>query len=280
MVTSALSTKSFLSNGSTWQLLGEVHFPEEEEAVSRGIGSLTEPESRLADAHLDEVESLLEGNGKNVDDQSQSEERERVRGVRRSLAERRIQWLDRRDRTRTTPAVVECFMKVGMGDLDEYEARNVVACLEIEEAFRFEQLMGNVVTLEPAFRVFTSAMDWAFVDSADEDEIPLAVQMRLWEEDEMRKMQEEGIRSPFTKWRARNVEEPDESLNLGRLYEELRSLGHSRHTRIGQEQEQVGREWEPDEWIRTAVWILEELGGGHQEGVAQKKKRSSCQPPA
>jgi hypothetical protein len=128
--------------------------------------------------------------------------------------------------------------------------------------------MGCVVTVEPAFRVFTWAMDWAFEESTSEEEIPLAVQMRLWEEDEKRKMQEEGIRSPFTKWRARNVEEPDEGLNLGRLYEELRSLGRDRHTRIGQEQEQVGREWQPDEWIRTSVWILEELGGGHQEGVA------------
>jgi hypothetical protein len=217
---------------------------------------------------VDEVENLLDGNGKNVDDQSQSEERERVRGVRRSLAERRIQWLDRRDRTRTTPAVAECFTKVGMGELDEYEARNVVACLEIEEAFRFEQLMGNVVTVEPAFRVFTWAMDWAFVESADEDEIPLAVQMRLWEEDERMKMQEEGIRGPFTQWRTRNDEEPDEGLDLGRLYEELRNLGCNRHTRIGQEQEQVGREWQPDEWIQTLVWIMEELGGGHQEGVA------------
>jgi hypothetical protein len=81
-------------------------------------------------------------------------------------------------------------------------------------------------------------------------------------------MQEEGIRSPFTKWRTRNVEEPDEGLNLGRLYEELRSLGRNRHTRIDQEHEQDEREWQPDEWIRTAVWILEELGDGHQEGVA------------
>jgi hypothetical protein len=270
---------------------------------------------------VDEVENLLDGNGKNVEVQRQFEERERVRGVRRSLAERRIQWLDRRDRMRTTPAVVERFMKVTMGELDEYEARNEVACLEIEEAFRFEQLMGNVVALEPAFRVFTWAMDWAFVESADEDEIPLAVQMRLWEEDERRKMQEEGFRSPFTQWRVRNDEvktaaiiqiaqenedeiplavqmrlweederrkmqeegirstftqwrtrndeEPDEGLNLGRLCEELRSLGRNRQTRIGQEQEQDGWEWQPDEWIRTSVWILDELGGGHQEGVAR-----------
>jgi hypothetical protein len=223
--------------------LGEVHIPGEEDAASLGIGSLTELENRLADAHEGVVENLLEGNGKNVDDRSHSEERERVRGVRRSLAERRIQWLDRRDRMRTTPAVVECFTKVKMGEMDENDARNEVACLEIEEAFRFEQLMGSVVTVEPAFRVFTWAMDWAFDEATNEDEVPLAVQMRLWEEDEMRKMQEEGIRSPFMQWRTRHVEEPDEGLDLGRLYEELRSLGRNRHTRIGQEQEQVGREW-------------------------------------
>jgi hypothetical protein len=268
MVTSALPTKSFLSIGSTWQLLGEAHILEEEDAVSLGIGFLTEPESRLADAHEGEVENLLEGNGKNVDDRSQFEERERVRGVRRSLAERRIQWLDRRDRMRTTPVVVECSTKVKMGEMDENDARNEVACLKIEEAFRFEQLMGNTFTYEPGYRVFTWAMDWAFNEAINEELVPLAVQMRLWEEDEMRKMQEEGSRSPFTKWRTGNVEEHDEGLDLGRLYEELKSLGHNRHTRIGQEQEQVSREWQPDEWIRTSVWMMEELGGGHQEGVA------------
>jgi hypothetical protein len=75
MVTSAL-VKSFLSNGSTWQLLSQIPVSEEGDAASLGIGSLTEPESRLADAHEGEVENLLEGNGKNVDDRSLSEERE------------------------------------------------------------------------------------------------------------------------------------------------------------------------------------------------------------
>jgi hypothetical protein len=146
-----------------------------------------------------------------------------------------------------------------------------VACLEIEEAFRFEQLMGNTVTFEPGYRVFTWAMDWAFDEARNEDEIPLAVQMRLWEEDEMRKMREEGIRSPFTQWRTLSDEEPDEGLNLGRLYEELRSLGRNRHTRMGQEQEQVGREWQPDEWIRTSVWIIEELGRSYQADVVPER---------
>jgi hypothetical protein len=52
------------------------------------------------------------------------------------------------------------------------------------------------------------------------------------------------------------------------ICEELRRLGHSRHTGLNREQEQVGGEWQPDEWIRTSVWIMEEFGGGHQEGVA------------
>jgi hypothetical protein len=72
-------------------------------------------------------------------------------------------------------------------------------------------------------------------------------------------MQEEGIRSPFTQWRTRNEEVLEEVLNLGRLHEELRRLGRDPHTK-NQVQEQVDREWQLDEWIRTAVWILEEIG--------------------
>jgi hypothetical protein len=228
--------------------------------MSWGTGSLTEPESRHADAYEGEGVNMLVGNGKSVDDQAQSEEREREREEKRSSAKRLIQRMDQRDRTETTPEVAKCFVRVQMGELDEYEARNEVACLEIEEAFRFEQLMGNTVTFEPGYRVFTWAMVWAFDVARNEDEIPLAVQMRLWEEDEMRRMEEEGGRSPFTQWRTMNVEEQDQGLNLGRLYEELIRLGRNRHTRIDQEQEQGGRERQPDEWIRTSVWIIEELG--------------------
>jgi hypothetical protein len=76
MVPSALSTKSFLSKGSTWQLSGGHHILEEVRATSGGIGSLTEPESRLADAHEGDFENLSEGIGKNAEDRSQSEERE------------------------------------------------------------------------------------------------------------------------------------------------------------------------------------------------------------
>jgi hypothetical protein len=51
------------------------------------------------------------------------------------------------------------------------------------------------------------------------------------------------------------------------LYEELRSLGRGKHTGLKRGNEQAEGEWQPDEWIRTSVWILEAIGGGHQ-GVA------------
>jgi hypothetical protein len=172
------------------------------------------------------------------------------------------------DRMKTTPAVAERFVRVRTGEMSETDARNELVELSFEDWFRFEQFMGNTTRIEPAFRVFTWAMDWASGEETNDDEIPLAVQMKMWEEDELGKMQKDGIRSPFTQWRTRNEEVPDEGLNFGRLYEELRRLGRDRHTRMNQDQEQVGRERQPDEWIRTSVWILEELWGGHQEGVA------------
>jgi hypothetical protein len=155
MVTSALFDKSFLSNGSTWQLPSEVPVPEEGDAALLGIGSLTEPESRLADAHEGEVENLLVGNGKDVDDQKELEERESLRGTRRTIAERRIQWIDRRDRTRTTPATTECFLKVQLEEMDADDARRESADLFFEDWFRFEQLMGNTTVIESEYRVFT-----------------------------------------------------------------------------------------------------------------------------
>jgi hypothetical protein len=267
MVTSALSNKSFLSIGSTRQLSSSDQVNREEEAISWGTGSLTEPESRQADAHEGEGMNMLVGDGKDAVDQVHLEEKER----KRSSAERIIQKLDQRDEMVTTPAVEECFVRVKMRELDEYDARNEVACLEIEQAFRFEQLMGNTVTFEPGYRVFTWALDWTFDEAMNEEEIPLAVQMRMWEEDEMRKMQEEGLRNPLIRWRIRNVEEQDEGLDLGRLYEELRNLGRDRHTRVGQEQEQVDRRRQPDEWIQTSVWIIEELGRNSQVDGLQER---------
>jgi hypothetical protein len=101
---------------------------------------------------------------------------------------------------RTSRATEECFMKVKLGEMDDMDAQRELSDLSFEDWFRFEQLMGNTTRIEPAFRVFTWAIYWAFGEEMNDDEIPLAVQMRLWEEEERRKMQEEGIRSPFTQW--------------------------------------------------------------------------------
>jgi hypothetical protein len=131
--------------------------------------------------------------------------RDALRWIRRSLEERRAQWVDRRERTRKLSTVEECFRKVKAGEISETDARNEVACLEIEEAYRFEQLMGNVHTYEPPFRLFIWAMDWAFGEELNDSEVSLADQMRMWEQDELRKMREEGIRSPFTQWRTMKI---------------------------------------------------------------------------
>jgi hypothetical protein len=114
--------------------------------------------------------------------------------------------MDRRDRVRTSPAVAERFVSVKLGEMSDTDARNEIACLTIEEAFRFEQLMGNVIRYETTFREFTWVMDWAFGEELLDGEISLAEKMGMWEQDELRKMQEEGIWSPFTQWRTRNEE--------------------------------------------------------------------------
>jgi hypothetical protein len=60
MVTSALFEKNFLSNRSIWQLLDVVSVSKENSAASDETGFSTEPHSRHADAHVCEVENLME----------------------------------------------------------------------------------------------------------------------------------------------------------------------------------------------------------------------------
>jgi hypothetical protein len=60
----------------------------------------------------------------------------------------------------------------------------------------------------------------------------------------------------------------EQGLDLGRLYGDLPGMGIGRHMGLEQVDNQVGAEWQADEWIPTSVWILEAIGGGHQEGVA------------
>jgi hypothetical protein len=165
-----------------------------------------EPQSRHADAHAGEVENLLDGNGRCENDQVLKEARESLRGIRRSLEERMAQWVDRRESMRRPLLTVEeCFTKVKAGEMSDTDARNAVT-LEIEEAYRFEQLMGNVHPYETPFRLFTCAMDWEFGEELNDSEGSLADQMKMWEQDELRKMQEQGLghQSPFTQRRTMN----------------------------------------------------------------------------
>jgi hypothetical protein len=71
------------------------------------------------------------------------------------------------------------------------EARNIWDT-NIEEAFRFEQLMGYTPTYETPFRLFTWALDWAFGEELNDGEISLSDQMRMWERDELRIFRKRG----------------------------------------------------------------------------------------
>jgi hypothetical protein len=143
----------FLSHGSIWQLLGEVSVSEEDTVTSEETRSLTESESRHADACVGSVENISDGNGKSVNDQCWKESQESLRGIRRSLEERREQWVNRRVRGFGPLVTVEkCVNKMMDGEMSETEARNAMACFDIDEEFRFWRLMGFTQTHETAFR--------------------------------------------------------------------------------------------------------------------------------
>jgi hypothetical protein len=89
---------------------------------------------------------------------------------------------------------------------------------------------------------------------AEEDnEVSLADQMKLWEQDELRKMQEDGLsrQSPFTQWRTVTGTVEEDGLDLGRLFEELRGLGNGWVMDLQHAGNQVGAGWQADEWIQT-----------------------------
>jgi hypothetical protein len=120
-------------------------------------------------------------------------------------------------------------------------------------------------TYETPFRLFTWALDWAFGEELNDNEVSLADQMRLWEQDELRKIQEEGL-NRFPQGRITYGAIEEQGLDLGRLYKDLRGMGAGMHTGLEQVDNQVGAEWQADVWIRTSSWILEAIGGGYQEG--------------
>jgi hypothetical protein len=53
-----------------------------------------------------------------------------------------------------------------------------------------------------------------------------------------------------------------------------RHTGIGRHSGLEQVDNQVGAEWQADEWIRTQVWILEVIGGGNQEGLRRRCRKA------
>jgi hypothetical protein len=165
-----------------------------------------------------------------------------------------------------TISVEECATKVRVGEMTRTEARNLLD-IEIEEAFRFEQLMRFTQTRETPFRLFTWALDWAFGEDQNERKVSMAEQMRLWEQDELRNVKEEGL-SQFARRRTVTGEAEDLGLDFSRLYEELRGMGHGKFTNVNRVEDRVGAGWRPDEWIRTSVWILEAIGGRPPGGVA------------
>jgi hypothetical protein len=113
--------------------------------------------------------------------------------------------------------------------------------------------MGYTWAYETPFRLFTWAMDWAFGEELSDSEVSLPDQMKMWEQDELRKMQKEGLshRSPFRQGRAMTGTVEEQGLDLGRLYEEWRGMGIGRSRNQEQVENQVGAEWQADEWIRT-----------------------------
>jgi hypothetical protein len=79
----------------------------------------------------------------------------------------------------TLVTVEECVEKVRKGEMSSTEARNALLDLEIEEAFRFEQLSGFVHAYETPLRLFTWALDWTFGEDQNESEFSLADEMRM-----------------------------------------------------------------------------------------------------
>jgi hypothetical protein len=135
------------------------------------------------------------------------------------------------------------------------EARNALVDVDLEEAYRFGRLMGFTHAIETPFQLFTRALDWAFEQG--EQEIPLE------EWDELRKIQEEHKRSSGPSHVAEGCGNVHR-LDVNRTWEELKQLMCERssgpiHVVVGGSAAQ-----EADEWIRTSVWILEELADGHQ----------------
>jgi hypothetical protein len=123
MVISAPFMRS-LAQGSVWQLPSEDPGRKREDAA--------EPGNRRADAFVGVVDYLVEG----LDDKQRLGELLRdlsvgLRGIRRTLEERKTQWVDRRRRV-TVISAEECVRSVRAGQMTMTEARNELMNAEDE----------------------------------------------------------------------------------------------------------------------------------------------------
>jgi hypothetical protein len=143
------------------------------------------------------------------------------------------------------------------------EARNALIDVEIEEAFQAEQWTGFTQTNELPCQAFTWALDWAF--ERDEHENPLAEQMKLWEQNELRKIREEDKRSSGLSHV--DVGGGDVHLNVNRTWEELTQVMCERSSGPNHVVDGGCVAQEAYESIRISVRILEELEGRPSEEV-------------
>jgi hypothetical protein len=145
---------SFLSQGSVWQPSDEVSFSEEP-TVSSEAGIVTELESRLNEtlAFMVAFSNTMteEAEFKRSVEMFLDRTEETFRGVRKSLEERRTQWVARMERTRSERAnhAGEYYARmVRSRQMSLVEAQNAVLDLELEEARQMKVLLGLVQVLQ------------------------------------------------------------------------------------------------------------------------------------
>jgi hypothetical protein len=103
------------------------------------------------------------------------------------LEERRVQWVNRLERVQYSAE--QYVQQVRAREMSITEVRDELT--DIEEAYKFEQMMGNVFEYGHELD-----LDWEldFAQSREEEDIPLAVTMRLWEQGELELTREDDER--------------------------------------------------------------------------------------
>jgi hypothetical protein len=146
----------------------------------------TTPDSRQNDTFESVIASSQSLAGEAEFNQGVEEFSRRMEENRRggkSEEDRREQWLDRREGARSERIVHTGGFSAQMvraGRISLADARNAAVDLEIEEMRRMEVILGFV-------QVYPRNIDWDLIPEEEEEDIPLAEQMRLWEQDEREK---------------------------------------------------------------------------------------------